>query len=101
MSKVVLFAKMVAAEGKTDEMATFVQGLVDAIAEEDGCEQYTACASTSEPGVYHFYEVYADAAAFEAHGKGARMQAALANFAEVVAGRPEITVCTPFAAKSA
>lgn len=98
MSKISLIAKLTAVEGKVDELEAALRGVIDAAAEEDGLEVYSAHRS-EEPGVYYFFELYRDQDAKDVHGKGERMRAAMGAFGGLLAGRPEITMMTPVAAK--
>lgn len=99
MSKISLIAKLTAAEGKRDEVEAVLRGVIEAAEEEDGLEVYSAHAADAEPGVYYFFELYRDDEAKAVHGKGDRMRAAMGAFAGLLAGRPEITLMTPVAAK--
>ena len=99
MSKVSLIAKLTAAEGKSAEVEAALQGVIAAADEEDGLEVYSAHRSDADEGVYYFFELYRDGAAFEVHGKGDRMRTAMGAFGGLLAGRPEITMLTPVAAK--
>ena len=99
MSKITLIAKLTAAEGKAAELEEALRGVVAAGDEEPGLEVYSANAVDDEPGVYYFFEVYADDEARAVHGKGEQMRAAMGAFAGLLAGRPEITTMTPVAAK--
>ena len=99
MSKISVIAKLTAADGKADDLETALRGVVDAAAEEDGLEVYSAHAVSGEPGVYYFFELYLDQSAMDVHGKGERMRAAMGAFRGLLAGRPEVTLMTPVAAK--
>lgn len=99
MSKISLIAKLTAADGKTAELEEVLRGVVEAADEETGLEIYSAHASNDEPGVYYFFELYADDDAKAVHGKGDRMRAAMGAFAGLLAARPEIIMMTPVAAK--
>jgi quinol monooxygenase YgiN len=99
MSKISLIAKLTAAEGKTAELEDVLRGVCAAAVEEDGLEVYAANAAKDEPGVYYFYEVYRDDEALAIHGKGERMSVAMGAFKGLLAGRPEVTMLTPVAAK--
>ncbi|MDJ0767577.1 MAG: putative quinol monooxygenase [Ilumatobacter sp.] len=101
MSKISLIAKLTAAEGKQAELEDAMRSVVEAADEEPGLEVYAANAVDDEPGVYYFYEIYADEAARDAHGTGDRMRAAMGAFAGLLGGRPEIITMTPIAAKGA
>ena len=99
MSKISLIAKLTASDGKADELETALRGVVDAASEEDGLEVYSVHAATDEPGVYYFFELYRDQAAKDIHGKGDRMREAMGAFGGLLAGRPELTLMSPVAAK--
>ena len=99
MSKISLIAKLTAVEGKESELEDALRGVVAAADEEPGLEVYTAHAAHDQPGVYYFFEVYADADAHAVHGKGERMRAAMGAFGGLLAGRPELTMLTPVAGK--
>ncbi|MEM8925361.1 MAG: putative quinol monooxygenase [Actinomycetota bacterium] len=99
MSKISLIAKLNVADGKADEFAAALDGLIAAADEEPGLEVYSAHADTANEGVYYFFEVYSDAAALEVHGKGERMKAAMGALGGLLAGRPEITMLSPMVAK--
>lgn len=99
MSKISLIAKLTAVDGKTDELEAAMRSVVAAADEEDGLEVYSAHRVDGEPGTYYFFEVYRDQAAWDVHGKGDRMREAMGGFAGLLAGRPELTVMAPVAAK--
>ena len=99
MSKISLIAKLTAVDGKATELEAAMQTVIEAAAEEDGLEVYSAHRVDGETGIYYFFEIYRDQAAWDVHGKGERMRAAMGGFAGLLAGRPELTVMSPVAAK--
>lgn len=99
MSKISLIAKLTAADGRSADLETAMRDVIAAAEEEEGLEVYSAHAVDGDPGVFYFFELYRDAAALDAHGKGERMRAAMGAFAGLLAGRPEITTMSPVAAK--
>lgn len=99
MSKISLIAKLTAAEGKAEALEDAFRGVIAAAEEEAGLEVYSVHAVNDEPGAYYFFELYRDDEAMTVHGKGERMQAAMGAFGGLLAGRPEITMMTPIAAK--
>jgi quinol monooxygenase YgiN len=99
MSKISVIAKLTAAEGKSDELGAALADLIAAADEEPGLETYSVHAADDEPGVYYFFELYTDADAKAVHGKGERMRAAMGALGGCLAGRPEVIVMTPVAAK--
>lgn len=99
MSKISLIAKLTAVDGKAEELEAAMRGVIEAAAEEEGLEVYSAHRADDAPGVYYFFEVYRDQEAKDVHGRGDRMRTAMGAFAGLLAGRPELTVMTPVAAK--
>lgn len=99
MSKISVIAKLTAADGKADELEVALRGVIEAAAEEEGLEVYSAHAAADEPGVYYFFELYRDQAAIDVHGKGEGMRSAMGAFGGLLAGRPELTMMSPIAAK--
>ena len=99
MSKISVIAKLTAAEGKSGELEAALAELIAAADEEPGLEVYSVHAAADEPGVYYFFELYADDAAKAVHGKGDRMRAAMGGLGTCLAGRPEVIAMTPVAAK--
>ncbi len=99
MSKISIIAKLTAVEGKEDELEAALHAVVAAASEEDGLEVYSAHGVPDQRGVYYFFELYRDEDAFGVHGKGERMRAAMGGFAGLLAGRPEVTMMSPIAAK--
>jgi quinol monooxygenase YgiN len=99
MSKIALIAKLTAAEGKVDDLRTALGELIAAADSEPGLEIYSVHADQSEEGVFWFYELYTDAGAFEVHGKGDEMKAAMGALGGLLGGRPEVIRLSPVAAK--
>lgn len=99
MSKISLIAKLTATEGKAEELEAAMRAVIEAAEEEDGLEVYSAHRLADQPGVYYFFEIYRDQEAMDIHGKGERMRAAMGAFGGLLAGRPEITLMSPVAAK--
>lgn len=99
MSKISLIAKLTAVDGKADELEAAMRTVIEAAEEEEGLEVYSAHRVDGEPGCFYFFEIYRDQAAWDVHGKGDRMREAMGGFAGLLAGRPELTVMAPVAAK--
>ena len=69
-------AKIRAAAGKGDALAALLAEQVTAVrAAEPGCLVYRPHRSTTDPDLFLFYEQYADAAAFDAHGRASHLAA--------------------------
>lgn len=99
MSKISVIAKLTAADGKSEELEAALAQLIEAADEETGLEVYSAHRAEDEVGVYYFFELYDDAGAMDEHGKGERMRAAMGMVGGLLAGRPEVILMTPVAAK--
>ncbi len=99
MSKIALSATLTAAEGKGDDLEAALHTLVAAADEEPGLEIYTVARSQDDPNIFIFYELYTDADALAAHGKGDKMKAAMGSMGGLLAGRPETSLLDPVAGK--
>ena len=99
MSKISLIAKLTAADGKADELRAALGNMIAAADEEAGLEVYSVHADSGDPNVFYFFELYADQAALDVHGKGDGMKAAMGALGGLLGGRPEVTMLTPVAAK--
>ena len=59
----------------------------ESVSAEPGCYQFDVTQQIDDPTKFSLYEVYADAAAFEAHGKFAHVQDFFAKSKDMVVGR--------------
>ncbi len=100
MSKVGVIAKLTTVEGKRDEVVQILasQG-VPVADDEPGTEIYAAHVDSGDDVTIWYYELYTDEAALAAHGKNPAMKDVGAALGGLLAGRPEIHVLSPFAAK--
>ena len=57
------------------------------VAKEPGCLQFDVTQQTDDPTKFALYEVYVDAAAFEAHGKMPHVREFFAASKDVITGR--------------
>lgn len=99
MSKISLIAKLTAADGKADELRGAMNAMIAAADEEPGLEIYSVHNDNADGNVFYFFELYADQAALEVHGKGEQMKPAMKAIGPLLAGRPEVSMLTPVAAK--
>ena len=99
MSKLALIARLTCDPEKADDLEAALAALVSAADEEPGLEVYTVSKNQDDPGTYVFYELYTDAAAFEVHGKGEAMKAAMGAVGALLSARPEVTRMDPVAGK--
>lgn len=70
----VLAARLTAAEGNEERVAELLPQLAAASREEPGCRHYLPCRDPESPRSFLIFEVYDDAAAFEAHGASEHFQ---------------------------
>lgn len=82
-------------DGKADEMEAVLSAMVEAAREEDGVEIYSY--HRGEGNTYWFFALMSDEASMQNHGRSEAMQAAMANFGEVAAGRPQMSKAIPVA----
>jgi quinol monooxygenase YgiN len=99
MSRIVVTATLKAKSGKGDELAALLGGLVDAVADEDGTEQFVIHRVADDPDTVFFYEVYRDQAALDTHRQNPALSAGGAALGELLDGRPVLTILTPEKAK--
>lgn len=100
MSKVAVIAKLTAADGKRDELQAALADVGMAnVAAEPGTLLYALNADTKDPNVLWFYELYEDGDALAAHGGSEAMKEMGRTIAPFMAGRAEVHVLDPVAAK--
>ncbi len=89
---ITITAKLTAKEGKAGEMQTALLRMIPQVqAHEPGVVLYALHSVEGQPGVFLFYEQYADDAAFAAHRATEHMKALGAALADLSASRMEIT----------
>jgi len=75
-SEVIVVARIRAAKGKGDALVALLAEQAGAVrAAERGCLAYRLLRSTKDAELFTFYEVYKDAAAFDAHRAAAHLAA--------------------------
>jgi quinol monooxygenase YgiN len=99
VAQVSVIAKLIAKEGKRDELVEQLSKLVVAAQDEPGTLVYSLNVSTTEPDVVYFFELYADQQALDVHGKSDAFKAAGAGMGDLLGGRPELYMCELAAAK--
>ena len=99
MSKISIIATLTAAEGKADELVTGLEAVIAAADEENGLEIYSLHRDPDDANTFYFFELYTDDAAFAVHGKGEKMKAAMGALGGLLAGRPDVKILEPLAAK--
>lgn len=98
MSKVSMLARLVAQDGKGDELVAAFEDLFRQVESEPGTELYVLNRSSSEPDVFWFYELYADGDALAAHAGSEAMQKAATVFGPLLA-QSELVMGAPVRAK--
>jgi quinol monooxygenase YgiN len=100
MSTIAAIAKIVAQDGKRDELIEAMGPLVDHVkANEPGTLTYLMNKDASDENVIWMYEEYEDQEALAAHGQSEQMKAFGMALRPLAAGRPEITLLTPVGGK--
>jgi len=92
-------AKLVARDGRRDDLITAMKALVDATNDEPGTLTYTLHAQKDDDNTVWFYELYADQDALSAHSHSDTMKSMGASLAGLLAAPPEITLLTPVIGK--
>ncbi len=99
MSQVAIIAKIPAQPGRRDELVAVLQQALANAENEEGTLTYILHEDANDSDLVWFYEVYADQAAFEAHGRSEGMKAIGLAAREFAAGRPELTTLKPIGGK--
>lgn len=99
MSKIAVLAKITAKEGQRDALVAEFEKLLGAVESEEGTLIYALHTAADDPDVVWFYELYADQESLATHGKSEAMKAAGPSLGPLMAGRPELIMLNPHAAK--
>ncbi len=86
--------------GKEDAFIAAAKSMIEYVtANEPGTKAYSLHRSMAEPTTFVFYEVYADQAAFAAHGGSPAMAEFFGAAGTLLAGRPDIAMYEDIAAR--
>ncbi len=96
--KVALIARITVRPEALQEAEVALRGLVEAATEEAGTVEYVL-SREGDSGSFWFFEVYADQAAFDAHGQNPALHQGFAAIGGLLAEPPEMHVLTPLQAK--
>ena len=99
MPKVAVLAKMTAKEGQGPALLEALSGMIDAVGAEAGTEIYALHSDAASADVVWFYELYSDKDALGIHSGSEAMKSLGPKLGPLLAGRPEITLLNPVAAK--
>jgi quinol monooxygenase YgiN len=67
--------RMVAREGREDELLALLAQMATLAAKDDGCEVYAVHRARREPNVFFLYELYRDKDSFKAHQQNEDLKA--------------------------
>ncbi len=96
----IVIATLKVQPGKEDDFIAAAKKMIDYVtSNEPGTKAYTVNRSTADPTTFVFYEVYADQAAFAAHGGSPAMAEFFGAAGTLLAGRPDISMFEEIAAK--
>lgn len=90
----VIVAKMKALSGKEAEMEHLLRDIVEKVRQEPGTLTYTLHRDLGNPGVFLFYEKYADMDAVTAHSSTDYFKALFTALKPLLDGKPEIAMYT-------
>ena len=99
MSDIALLAKITTLPGKRDEVVAVFTEMVASVADEVGTTVYAMHTQADDEVTVWFYEKYTDKEALAAHGSSDAMKAMNPKLKGLLAGRPELIMLTPQAAK--
>lgn len=91
MARVIIFTRLIAHEGRLDELRAVLDELTIATRAEPGCEVFAVHAARDEPGVLLGYEVFRDEAALAEHRATEAVARARARLDNLLAAPPVIT----------
>ena len=97
MSQIAVIAKLVAAEGKREELEARLTDHFARVQDEEGTLVFSWQVDFRNPDAFWAYEVYADRDALAAHAEWAA--GAVAEMADLLASPPEVSFCRPLMAK--
>lgn len=95
MPKVAMVAKLTAADGKRDELASVLEKIFPAVEQEAGTEVYVLHDDRGDPNVLWFYELYSDSDALGVHGSSDAMKEMLGGLSGLIGAAPEMHMLEP------
>ncbi|HET6793924.1 MAG TPA: putative quinol monooxygenase [Acidimicrobiales bacterium] len=98
-SKVAVVAKLVAKPGRRGDLVAAMRELATAAASEEGTEVYAIHEGAGDDDSVWVYELYRDQAGLSAHSASDTMKSIGGRLGDILAGRAEITLLRPVAAK--
>ena|SRR3546814_170280 len=99
MSQVTVIARIQAQEGKRDELVAAFREYFPQVGTEDGTVVYAISTDTADETSVWVYELYTGGDALQAHSGSDAFKAFGATIGALLAGAPELHICTPVQAK--
>ena len=97
MSRIAVVAKLVAAEGKREELQARLEEHFARVEGEEGTLVFAWQVDFRDPDAFWAYEVYASREALAVHAEWAA--AAVEEMADLLASPPEVSFCRPMVSK--
>lgn len=97
MSRIAVIAKLVAADGKREQLQARLTEHFRRVQDEEGTLVFSWQVDFRDPDAFWAYEVYAGREALAAHAEWAA--GAVEEMAELLASPPEVFFCKPLMAK--
>ena len=97
MSRIAVVAKLVAAEGKREELRARLAEHFARVEDEEGTLVFSWQVDFRNPDAFWAYEVYASREALAAHAEWAA--GPVEEMADLLASAPEVSFCRPLMAK--
>ena len=91
---ITIVARLTAKQGSEKQMEEALRAMIPKVREEPGAVVYVLNQSVKNPGVFVFYEVYKDQAAFDHHTKTPHMAELQSKLPALLDGRPTIDILT-------
>lgn len=86
-----VFATITAQPGKAEEVRAALVALVASTRAEEGTVEYELHEDGKNEGSFHFYEVYANRAAFGLHAKSEALKATFGKIGSLLISPPVVT----------
>ena len=99
MSKVAVVASLRSKPGRRDELVSALDAAIRTANSEAGTILYILHANPADENALLMYELYSDNDALGVHVSSESFKALGASLADLVDGRPELTVLTPLSGK--
>jgi len=97
MGRIAVVAKLMAAEGRREELQARLTEHFQRVQDEEGTLVFSWQVDFRNPDAFWAYEVYASREALAAHAEWAA--GAVEKMAELLASPPEVSFCRPLMAK--